>query len=228
MLAGALSAQAAFVPSDNIYGIINIPIVPGMNAIGVSLLPISGSTVNDVVLPDGLVSGEEGDKLTTWVGGTSQTYYLATGNVWTNGTAAPAATSGQGMWINRKAGGSTTNIYALGLVPTVENINVEVELGHNFIANPYPSALDVDGEDSDINWSTVASSGKTAINGDLLRIWTGTKYDTFYFFNNGSVSGWYSSDNKGRRPRPILAGEGFWFQRKDTQISTDIAVPRPF
>lgn len=220
--------QAAFVPSDNIYGIINIPIVPGMNAIGVSLLPISGSAIHDVVLPEGLAQGDEstGDKLTTW-DGTSHTYYLVAGNVWTNGVASPAATMGQGMWINRVSG-TSTNIYAIGLVPTATTQNVPLSFGHNYISNPYPSALDVDGGDSDINWLTVASAGKTAINGDLLRIWTGTKYDTFYFFNNGSISGWYSTDNKGRRPRLILAGEGFWFQRRDAGISTAIAVPSPF
>ena len=68
LIAGAfMSAHADYAASDNIYGIINIPIVPGMNAVGVSLLPMdpAADRLHDVILPEGLTAGtqEEADGL---------------------------------------------------------------------------------------------------------------------------------------------------------------------
>ena len=228
LIAGTfMSAQADYVASDNIYGIINVPIVAGMNAVGVSLLPMdpAADRLHDVILPEGLTAGtqEEADGL--WLYGAEyDKYYLATGNVWTNGSAAPAATLGMGAWI--KAANSGT-IYQIGIVSNVASVAVgAAAMGATFMANPYPADLDVDGVDSMIDWSGVAAMDKNALTGDRLMIWTGTKYDTFYWFNNGSISGWYSADNKGRRPPLIPAGEGFFFQRK-TSDADPVVVANP-
>ena len=54
LIAGAfMSAHADYAASDNIYGIINIPIEEGYNAIGVNLLPMPGTddNIEDVVIP---------------------------------------------------------------------------------------------------------------------------------------------------------------------------------
>lgn len=236
LIAGVMSAQAAFVSSDNIYGIINIPIVAGMNAVGVNLLPVdpAADSIHDVILPDGLTAGtqEAADALWIYVGGEDgySEYYLATGNVWTNGSAAPAASLGLGAWIKAQSAGT---IYQVGIVSNVASIAVAAaDTGATFMANPYPFDLDVDDVDGEgidgsmIDWSSIAAAGKTANTGDRLLIWTGAKYDQFYWFNNGSISGWYSSDNKGRRPPLIPAGKGFFFQRK-TSDADPVVVANP-
>lgn len=222
-----MSAHADYAASDNIYGIINIPIVPGMNAVGVSLLPMdpAADRLHDVILPEGLTAGtqEEADGL--WLYGAEyDKYYLATGNVWTNGSVGPAATLGKGAWIKAKSAGT---IYQVGIVSNVASIAVNAaSTNATFMANPYPFDLDVDGAGSMIAWSGVAAAGKTANTGDRLLIWTGTKYDQFYWFNNGTLSGWYSADNKGRRPNLIPAGAGFFFQRK-TNNPAPVVVGNP-
>lgn len=222
-----MSAHADYAVSDNIYGIINTPIVAGMNAVGVSLLPMdpAADRLHDVILPEGLTAGNSSTGDGLWLyGATYDKYYLAAGNVWTNGSVGPAATLGMGAWIKAAA---PATIYQVGIVSNVASIAVPAATTNaTFLANPYPFDLDVDGEGSMINWSGVAASGKTANTGDRLLIWTGTKYDQYYWFNNGSISGWYSSDNKGRRPQPIPAGEGFFFQRK-TSDPDPVVVANP-
>lgn len=222
LIAGVMSAQAAFVSSDNIYGIINIPIVAGMNAVGVSLLPVDpiADRIHDVILPEGLTAGNSSTGDGLWIYGTTyDKYYLTSeGNVWTNGTVAPAATLGLGAWIKAANPGT---IYQIGIVTNAATFEVPTAAtGHSFIANPFPADLDVDGPDSMIDWSEVASWNKNALTGDRLLIWTGTKYDTYYYFNNGNseIDGWYSTDNKGRRPPVIPAGAGFFFQRKTEDV----------
>jgi hypothetical protein len=220
LIAGAfMSAHADYAASDNIYGIINIPIVAGMNAVGVSLLPMdpAADRLHDVILPEGLTfsPAENADSLWTYdaVNGYAK-YYLSSGNVWTNGSSAPTATLGMGAWI--KAAASTT-LYQIGIVTNVTTVEIPTATsGHSFIANPFPADLIVDGVGSMIDWSETAAWNKNALSGDRLLIWTGTKYDTYYYFNNGNseIDGWYSADNKGRRPPAIPAGEGFFFQRK--------------
>jgi hypothetical protein len=228
LIAGTfMSAQADYVASDNIYGIINVPIVAGMNAVGVSLLPMdpAADRLHDVILPDGLTAGTQEAADGLWLYGTTyDKYYLATGNVWTNGGVGPAAALGMGAWIKAAA---PATIYQVGIVSNVASIAVAAaDTGATFMANPYPADLDVDGVDSMIDWSGVAAMDKNALTGDRLMIWTGTKYDTFYWFNNGSISGWYSADNKGRRPPLIPAGEGFFFQRK-TSDADPVVVANP-
>ena len=228
LIAGAfMSAHADYAASDNIYGIINIPIVPGMNAVGVSLLPMdpAADRLHDVILPEGLTAGNSSTGDGLWLyGATYDKYYLAAGNVWTNGSVGPAATLGMGAWIKAAA---PATIYQVGIVSNVATIALgAAAMGATFMANPYPADLDVDGAGSMIDWSGVAAMNKNALTGDRLMIWTGTKYDAFYWFNNGSISGWYSSDNKGRRPPLIPAGEGFFFQRK-TIDADPVVVDNP-
>ena len=229
LIAGVMSAQAAFVSSDNIYGIINIPIVAGMNAVGVSLLPVdpAADRIHDVILPEGLTfsPAENADSLWTYDAGYAK-YYLSSGNVWTNGSAAPAATLGMGAWIKAAA---PTTIYQVGIVTNVATVEIPTaKSGHSFIANPFPADLVVDGVGAMIDWSETAAWNKNALSGDRLLIWTGTKYDTYYYFNNGNseIDGWYSTDNKGRRPPAISAGEGFFFQRK-TSDPDPVVVANP-
>ncbi|MDD4059744.1 MAG: hypothetical protein PHW08_03450 [Kiritimatiellae bacterium] len=230
LIAGAfMSAHADYAASDNIYGIINVPIVAGMNAVGVSLLPMdpAADRLHDVILPEGLTAGNSSTGDGLWLyGATYDKYYLAAGNVWTNGSVGPAATLGMGAWIKAAA---PATIYQVGIVTNVATVEIPTAAtGHSFIANPFPADLVVDGVGAMIDWSETAAWNKNALSGDRLLIWTGTKYDTYYYFNNGNseIDGWYSADNKGRRPPTIPAGEGFFFQRK-TEDADWVEVQNP-
>ena len=227
LIAGAfLSAHANYAASDNIYGIINIPVVPGMNAVGVSLLPMdpAADRLHDVILPEGLTfsPAENADSLWTYdaVKGYAK-YYLSSGNVWTNGSSAPTATLGMGAWIKASV---PTNIYQVGIVTNAASFNVAAAAtGASFIANPFPTDLDVN---EDINWTGIVTGASTPTSSDRLLIWNGVKYDYYYYAVAGATTyGWYSTVNKGKAPL-IPAGEGFFLQRK-TSNAAAIPVANP-
>lgn len=227
MIVGAMTAQAAFVSSGNIYGIINIPIEAGMNAVGISLLPVDpAADPIDVIVPDGLNAGtqEVADSLWIYTGADYYKYYLAPGGVWTDGKNGPEVLPGMGVWVKASA---PTTIYQVGLVSDAVSIEIATpSMGATFVANPFPADLDVEAA---IDWTDIATAG-TANTADRLLVWTGTAYNQFYWFDNGTpeYTGWYSTDNKGRRPPEIPAGEGFFFQRKTEKHNAPIVVNNPF
>lgn len=233
MLVGAMSAQAAFVASDNIYGIINIPIVPGMNAVGISLLPMPGATnlVQNIMLPEGLDEGTDvttADDLYIYSGGSyGAGYWYAGNNVWTNNSGSPAAAPGIGLWINSAT--TTTNLYQIGAMPTAASIAVPATTGNNFIVNPYPAPLDFDGAGATVDWTGVAASGKmSAKTADLIRLWNGIGYDTYYYVQvegYAAYTGWYNVSDLSRPPS-IPAGEGFWFIRRTANV-TPVTFQKP-
>lgn len=221
-----MSAHADYAASDNIYGIINTPIVAGMNAVGVSLLPMdpAADRLHDVILPDGLTftPAESADSLWTY-NGSYQEYYLSSENIWTNGSTAPAATLGMGAWIKATA---PATIYQVGIVTNAASFNVAAAAtGASFIANPFPTELDVN---TDIDWTGIVTGGASPMSSaaDRLLIWNGAKYDYYYYAVNGeTVYGWYSTANKGAAPL-ISAGEGFFLQRKSSNAAP-IPVDNP-
>ncbi len=236
MLAGTLSAQAAFVASAESYGIINIPIEIGMNAIGINVLPMSAASnlVQNVIVGDELVSGESQDSAAAMYifNGTGYNiYWLSNTGVtvtnWTNGGSAPTANPGTGMWIKSP---TACTIYQMGLVPTNATINIAcAPTSNTFIANPYPIALDFDGDGSKINWSGVAVGAKRLSAADLIRVWNGVGYDTYYYYYNAAApasTGWYNAS--GDHAPLIKAGEGFWFFRRGGTGSVNVPVTNPF
>ena len=239
MFLGALSAQADVAISDNIYGVINIPISVGLNSIGINVLPLPGDTnlVQSLMIPNASMDvGTDlttGDNLYTYSTGVGYSkYWLADQNgtnVWINGEGVkPAATPGMGMWI--KASGPTT-LYQVGLVSTNATRTVDCPVGNTFVASPYAGIIDFDGANSDVNWTGVAASEKYDIfTADLIKIWDGVGYKTYYYFNNATYpayTGWY--DAEGNRPSEIDAGKGFWFVRRTENLNTTaITFGKPF
>ena len=238
MFLGALSVQADVAVSDNIYGIINIPISVGLNSIGINVLPLPGDTnlVQSLMAPNASMDNgtdlTTGDNLYTYStsGGYSK-YWLANQNgtnVWINGSGVmPAATPGMGLWI--KASGSTT-LYQVGLVATNATRSIDCPVGSTFIASPYAGLVDFDGANSDVNWTGVAASEKYDLfTADLIKIWDGVGYKTYYYFDNASYpdyTGWY--DAEGNRPSEIDAGKGFWFVRRTENANAAITFGKPF
>lgn len=236
MLVGTVSAQAAFVPSGETYGIINIPIAVGMNAVGINVLPMSGDNtdVQNVIVGTELVSGESQESAAAMYifNGTGYNiYWLSNTGVtvtnWTNGGSAPTANPGTGMWIKSP---TACTIYQMGLVPTNATINIACAATSNtFIANPYPIALDFDGAGSKIDWTGVAVGAKRLSAADLIRVWNGVGYDTYYYYYNADApgsTGWYNASGD---PAPTIpAGEGFWFFRRAGTGSVNVPFTNPF
>ena len=239
MLLGALSAQAGVAVSDNIYGIINIPITVGLNSIGINVLPLPGDSnlVQSLIVPNAsMVVGESlttGDNLYTYstVTHTYTKYWLADQNgtnVWKNEESVmPTATPGMGVWIKAA---NTTTLYQVGLVATNATRSIECPVGNTFIASPYAGLVDFDGAYSSVNWTNVAASEKYDLfTADLIKIWDGTGYKTYYYFDNPAYSqytGWY--DAEGNRPSEIDAGKGFWFVRRTENANAAITFGKPF
>ena len=237
LIAGVMSAQAAFVSSDNIYGIINIPSVEGYNAIGVNLLPMpgAGDSVEDVVIPDGLAVGSDlttGDNLSVW-NGTGYTDYWFTGSGWAKSGENPAtvpADLGSGAWIKRKVGAGPTTIYQVGMVSPDASTNIAANVGNTFIANPFPVATELNGGNLLWDGSCVAAGKTKQSQADLIRVWNGTGYTTFWYYTHPTVpaqSGWkYGTQTVNVT---IPAGEGFWLYRRGESLgSAPIPVATPF
>ena len=225
MFLGALSAQAGVAVSDNIYGVINIPIQVGMNAVGVNLIPIDPSAdfFDDVILTNGLTVGDSSTGDGLWIyGETYDKYYLsATGWRKDESGLAPVATLGLGAWIKAYTNGT---VYQVGIVTNTSSFNVAAAAtGYSFIANPFPADLDVN---TDISWTGIVTGGSTPTSSDRLLIWNGVKYDYYYYSVVGeTTNGWYSTVNKGKAPL-IRAGEGFFLQRKSSNAAA-IPVANP-
>lgn len=228
LIAGAfMSAHADYAASDNIYGIINIPIVAGMNAVGVSLLPMdpAADRLHDVILPEGLTfsPAENADSLWTYdaVKGYAK-YYLSSGNVWTNGSSAPTATLGMGAWIKAASAGT---IYQVGIVTNATSFDVAAAAsGASFIANPFPTDLDVNG--GPVNWTNAVTGANSFYGGaDQLLLWDGAKYNPYYYIvKDGVHYGWY---DKSGEPPLIAPGAGVFLMRK-TSNANAIPVDNPF
>lgn len=235
MLTGMLSAQADVAISADTYGIINIPIIEGMNAIGISLLPMPEATtaVEETVLTDGLTASTEtgsADKLYVFNGTDYLTYFLdSSGETpsW-NGDSNPAVTAilGNAMWIKSQA---ADTIYEVGRIASEATRNIALKSGeNNFIANPFPSDLNL----ATVTWSGVAAPGKKRkSDADLLLVWDAinSAYTTYFYVEvSGIATGWYSGQPSTLATEIIVpAGEGFWFYRKSA-LATDLSIANPF
>ena len=239
LIAGAfMSAHADYAASDNIYGIINIQIDEGYNAIGVNLLPMpgAGTSIEDVVIPDGLKAGTSAstaDNLNVWNGSRYDEYWYAGSGVWTPIGTAPAtvpANLGSGAWIKRLSGEVSTTIYQVGVVSPNATTNIAANVGNTFIANPFPVATELN--DGNLLWdgSCVAAGKTKQSQADLIRVWNGTGYTTFWYYTHptdSQLSGWKS----GTTPATVVipAGEGFWLYRRGASLgSAPIPVETPF
>ena len=238
LIAGVMSAHAAFVSSDNIYGIINIPIVEGYNAIGVNLLPMPGDAnqVENIVLTNGLVAGADlstGDNLSVWNGSGYTDYWYAGNGVWAKSGENPAtipANLGSAAWIKRKDGAGSTTIYQVGMVSPDASTNIAANAGNTFIANPFPVATELNGGNLLWNGTTVATGKTKQSQADLIRVWNGTGYTTFWYCTHPTdpqLSGWkYGNQSVNVTIQP---GEGFWLFRREGSVgSTPIPADSPF
>ncbi len=235
LLSGVISAHAGVAISDNIYGIINIPIVEGMNAVGINLLPMPGNNnaIENLIPVEDLTAAAEqsnADKVYVF-NGTSYVVYWLDGSVspavWKQDAtvSSPEVNPGQAVWIRAGAAGT---IYQLGTLASDASRTVTLANGNNFVANPYPNDLDLA---TDVDWVGVAAPEKfSMMTADLIRVWTGSGYDTFYYVQSGahpSATGWYNA-NTYQKATSIPAGEGFWFFRRNTDMTGNLVITTPF
>lgn len=232
MLSGMLVAQAASVASENIYGIINIPTMVGMNALGINLNPMPGETaaIENIILLDGLTAAAtigDADKLYIFNGIDYTTYWLDSSGattVWNGVGGSPNVAPGNAMWIKTHTAGT---IYQIGEIATGTTVDIPIETGNNFIANPFPADFDL----ASFDWSGVAVAEKFSIaTADLIRTWDGSEYSMFYYIEAADypeVTGWYNA-NTYDLVTEIPAGEGFWFFRRGNSLTSPITVPNPF
>jgi len=238
MLAGALSAQAGVAISEATYGIINIPIIAGMNAVGINLLPMAGETniVENIILTDGLTAAAEqgnADLLHIYNGTGYTTYWLDSNNdnpVWRGDVDSPAVAPGSAMWILAKSGGT---VYQIGTVASAKSTTIVLVNGNNFIANPFADELDL----TTVDWHNVGAQDKfTSNKADLLRVYDGSAlipgYITYYYVESSKPAesestGWYETMSQTKAPA-IPAGEGFWFYRRNTGMTGNITINNPF
>lgn len=231
MLTGMLSAHADVAISEATYGIINIPIIAGMNAIGISLLPMPGvdNAVENIVLPEGLTATTQqgtADKLYVFNGDAGYNIYWLDENngnpVWNKDGVSHVASPGDGMWINAQAPGT---VYEIGLVAGAETI-IPLKGGNNFIANPYPADLNL----ANVTWTGVAAANKNTMRkADLLRTWNAAteEYTTFFYVENDmDPTGWYHANTYQLAPE-IPAGEGFWFFSRNATLDASITITKP-
>ena len=188
---------------------------------------------------------ESSDNIKTWDGEGYVTYwfYDATGtededpaydkkwyDVIDDSTPTTAGlTTAEGAWYIARA---ATTLTVTGEVGT-NDVSVSLQNGYNLMANPFPSAISLNG--GGINWAGMGVTGSTLQEtSDNIKTWDGEGYVTYWFYDATGTEDedpaydkkWYDViDDSTPTSASIPAGEGVWFIHRGT--ATTITLPSP-
>jgi len=261
--ASAFSAFAADVYSSNIVGYTKVSTGPQLNLIGLCFQPVGGNgttTINDTISSSGLVGfdwdlGEGGDQMYIWdatAQGYAFSYTYAGDSVpeaittelgydlsgkWMDGDLLPVsvpADLGSGIWIESSALAAT--VVLAGEVSSNETVTVAIGPQLNLVANPYPTALNVN---SATYTGLVGFDWDLGEGGDQMYVWdAGAQgYSASYTYAGDSVpeaittelgydlSGKWMDGDLLPVSTPIPVGGAMWIQ--STTSSGSVTFDQP-
>ena len=237
-------------------GYTKLTLYPGMNMIGGlfqkvgtgAALSLNGQFADDVTVSKSGSGADNADTILTFDAssqGYESTYYFyydeeddeEYNNKWysTSDNAEPTRDTlagGAAGWY-RYRGTSSVQITMAGEVPTNENYSVTLYLGMNFVANPYPCKIPLNGTAFSVEGIT---SGSGADNADTILTFdaaTQNYADTYYFYydeedDEDYNNKWYStSDNAEPTQDTIDPGAGFWYRHRGTGTAT-LTFAKPY
>ena len=202
----------AEVESSNTVGYTKVNLIAGYNIVGQSFAKVSGGATSiQNVLVDGL-DGDGNDTMRIWDGSKYDTYYYYSAEALESdkgGWGDPdgelydgendVIEPGTGFWI---LSSNIATVTILGQVPATTEVTLSQ--GYNLVCAPQPVELDI---------QDIEAEGLDGDGNDTMRIWDGSKYDTYYYYSAEALEsdkgGWGDADGE-LQTVSIPAGSGFW------------------
>ena len=233
-----------------------ITLYPGMNMIGGlfqgvgtgAALSLNGQFADDAEIATGGGGADEADTILMFNAGTQgydTTYYFyydeeedeEYNNKWYNTSDDSEPTEdvvagGAGGWYRNRSS-SPIKLTMAGEVPTTATYEVTLHPGMNFVANPYPAAITLNG--STFTVTGVTGGGGADEADSILMFNAGTQgYDTTYYFyydeeeDEEYNNKWYNtSDDSEPTEDTIAGGSGFWYRYRGTGTAT-LTFTKPY
>jgi hypothetical protein len=216
LAAMAFTAQAADVYSSNIVGYTKLTVPAGLSLSGGQFQTVGGEELDiSAIVPEaGFV---EGDALRFWNGSGYQTIayfntlydpdtWATLGPGWGDNNQYPAdrlIDLGEGFWVQCFNGGTLTISGEVGT-----NTVVTAPAGLSLVVNTSPAAFDI----ADLQVTGF-------VEGDALRFWNGSGYQTIAYFNTlydpdtwANLGPGFGDNNQYPAEKTVGVGEGFWAQ----------------
>ena len=244
-------AWGAEVVSSNIVGYQKLTLQPGMNMIGGLFqgvgtglsLSLNGQFSDDATVSTSGSGADDADTILTFDAATQNydiPYYFyfdpddddEYNNKWYNaGDASGEPTGdtlagGEAGWY-RYRGNSSVQITMAGEVPTNAIYQVTLYPGMNFVANPYPAPIPLNGTTFTVEGIT---SGAGADDADTILTFDATtqNYDIPYYFyfdpddDDEYNNKWYNAGDASGEPTAdtLAPGVGFWYRFRGTGTAT--------
>ena len=245
------------VVSSNIVGYNKITLQPGLNMIGGlfqkvgtdSALLLNDQFVDAATAVNYGASADAADTITTWdatrKGYTKIYYYYADrddpdpdyDDKWydtdtediANVTIADES-GATGAWY-KNTGNSPITVTMAGEVPTNAVYSVELVNGLNFIANPYPQKIAINGNYFEVEDVFFGPSADVA---DTITTWDAARkgYTKIYYYyadpddpDPDYDDKWYDTDTEDITTFQIEPGQGFWYNHRGTGATLKFKKP---
>lgn len=176
------------------------------------------------------------DRLLVWNGGGFDTYYYQTtgigGTGWRNAAARSTDASGTVILPNqfflvKRGQSAAVSVNVNGSIKAGQT-TAGIAAGFNFIANPY--AVDMTLASCGIYTGNASTglAGGSAATADLVLLWNGTGFDT-YFYQTSGGTGWRKTTDLATDAgaTALPAGTGFIVRRVNSGAFTWIMPPHP-
>ncbi len=138
---------------------------------------------------------------------------------------------GTGGWYRNRSN-SSIQITMAGEVPTNAVYQVALSPGMNFVANPYPAPIAMNGTTFTVN-GVIAGGGADVADTIMTFNPTTQGYDKIYYFYNEDgaaeeeANKWIDTDTDAPTDEAIAAGSGFWYRYRGTGTAT-ITFTKPY
>ena len=217
-----------------------ITLAPGLNMVGNQFMAVGTSSFQNInqMFKDqnGMVAGtgdSDADSILTWDGSSySDIYYLddyTEPYEWYNtkdidNATTDTATLGQGFWFKHQ-GNTTITTTLAGEVPTNATVQIQIQPGLNFIANPYPMAICPNSAFFMVE-GAIAGTGDS--DADSILTWDGSSYSDIYYLDDYTEPyEWYNTkDIDNAVSTAILKpAMGFWYKHQGPGATLTFGKP---
>ena len=247
-------AWGAEVVSSNIVGYEKIKIYPGLNMIGGvfqgvgtgEALSLNDQFVDAATSAQSGAGSDEADNIFTYDGSTQEYnkiyyfYYEDGGaddenNKWvdidTDAVTETTFSDGTGGWYRNRSN-TTIELTMAGEVPTNATYTVTLYSGLNFVANPYPMAIALNGANFSV---TGVTSGAGSDEADNIFTYDGPtqEYNKIYYFyyeDGGAdeeINKWVDIDTDAVTDATVGSGQGFWYRHRGAEPAT-LTFTKPY
>lgn len=230
-----VSVASAQSVTSGIFGFTKVDIPPagGVNLVGFNFGFSQPLYLEDVFGTTQLVQGNLptlADKVYIWNGASYNIYFQKSDGLFYDysipfgSPITEEVTSGTAIFIQSSSGTSVTNTITLSGSVLMTDSEEQVNGGLLTFANPYPTALDLNGTNCD--WSD-ATKGFLPTLADVVYIWNpekagGSGYDSFFIKTDGK---WYEYSSPSTLGNAIVPSGGGAFYSAKNVFTNEIVRP---